>query len=88
MPILDESTLRIEQVLQKTDSLVAPVRTTIFKRYPTFFTLFVTLGLAATFLGLEQMLLKFSLLREYPELIFLLGIAILAVTGRLYKKLG
>jgi hypothetical protein len=65
-----------------------PVRNTIFKRYPVFFTLLVTFGISATFLGIEQVLLQYELLREQPVLILLAGVAVLVFTGRLYKTLG
>jgi hypothetical protein len=82
----------MEQLVKKTESqvetYVLPIRQTIFKRYPTLFTLLVTTGVAATFLGLEEILLRFSALREYPELILLIGLSILVFTGHLYKKLS
>ena len=82
----------VERVVDKTgkrvDSYVSPVRDGIFKRFPTIFSLLVALGLAATFLGLEQILLNYQTLQEHPWLIFLMGIGILVLTGRLYKKLG
>ena len=70
------------------DGLVAPVRQTFFKRYPTFFLLLTTAGVTAVFLGLERILLEIPILEEKPWLLFLMGVGILAITGRLYKKLG
>ncbi len=70
------------------DSTVEPVRSTVLKRYPFLFALLVTLGVAASILGLERLLLQFSLFDEQPLILFLGGLGILAITGRLYKKLG
>ncbi len=67
---------------------VAPARETFIKKYPTLFGMMVTIGLIATFLGLEQMLLKLSILNEYPILLFLFGVGLLALTGRFYKKMN
>ncbi len=67
--------------------LVEPARTTFAKRYPTLFSLMATMGVAMTFLGVEQVLLASSLLERYPVLILACGIGILALTGTLYKKL-
>lgn len=72
---------------QQLDSYAKPLRESVFKRYPTIFTLLVTVGATATFLGSEQILLSISLFTDRPWLLFLFGIAILALTGRLYKKL-
>jgi hypothetical protein len=70
------------------DSVVAPVRKTILKRYPFIFALLISLGATAVFLGIEQILLQFDILRTQPWLIVSLGVGILALTGRLYKKLN
>ncbi|MEZ4195218.1 MAG: hypothetical protein R3B53_02360 [Candidatus Paceibacterota bacterium] len=82
----------VEKIIVKTGSSVetymSPVRESILKRYPTLFTLVVTLGATATFLGLEGIFLRFEIFVKYPELLFLLGVAILVLTGRVYKKLG
>jgi hypothetical protein len=70
------------------DGLVAPVRQSFFKRYPTLFLFLTTTGVTAVFLGLERILLEIPLLEEKPWLLFFVGVGILAITGRLYKKLG
>jgi len=70
------------------DKAVLLVRQTVLKRYPVLFALAVTIGIAATILGLEQILLTVPLFLEQPWVLFLLGVGILTVTGTLYKKLG
>jgi len=67
---------------------VAPVRKQFSRRFPLLFFGFVLVGVTATFLGIEQILLQNQLLKEYPWLILLLGLTLLAITGTLYKKLG
>jgi hypothetical protein len=47
-----------------------------------------TIGAAAVILGIEQLILKYKILVNHPELILLIGISMLAFTGRLYKKLS
>lgn len=76
------------ELTKRVDGYVAPVRQTVFKRFPTLFALLVTTGATALFLGIEQTILKYQLLQNKPELILLIGVLILAFTGRLYKKLG
>ena len=82
---------KVDQVVfvtgQQFDTYAKPLRESVFKRYPTLFTLLVTVGATATFLGSEQILLSISLFSSHPWLLFLFGIAILTLTGKLYKKL-
>lgn len=70
------------------EGYVAPVRETVLKRYPIISALLVTVGATATFLGLEKIFSEIQLFEQNPEILFFLGVAILALTGRLYKKLG
>jgi len=70
------------------DELAAPVRQTLLKRFPVLFLLLTTLGATAVFLSLENLLLQVTLFDEKPWLLFLVGVGILTVTGRLYKRLG
>lgn len=77
-----------EEVNLTLNNYVVPVRQSIFKRYPILFALLVSFGATATFLGLEKMIMRYEFLNNSPELILLLGITILILTGKLYKKLG
>lgn len=83
--------MELEEALKRAggevDKAVLPVRETVLKRYPVFFALVVTFGVAAMILGLEQILLTVPLFFEHPWVLFLLGVGILTVTGTLYKKL-
>jgi hypothetical protein len=82
----------LETMIKKTgvevDGLVQPVRQTVLRRYPVLFTLLGTLGVAATVLGLEKILLQVRILDEQPWLLFFVGVGILTIIGELYKKLG
>ena len=70
------------------DAYVAPVRKTILQRFPVFFALLATIGAASVILGIEQLILKYKIFANHPELILLFGIGLLAFTGRLYKRLS
>lgn len=74
--------------VKKVDAYVVPVRKTILHRFPTIFGLLVTVGVVAVLLGIEQIILKYQILVGHPELILLIGVSILAFTGKLYKKLS
>ena len=54
----------------------------------SLFSFLATLGVIMTFLGIEQILLTADILERHPMLILALGVAILALTGTLYKKLS
>ncbi len=77
----------VSEATKKFEAVVEPSRETFAKRYPGLFSMLATFGVAATFLGFEQLLLAFDVLERYPLLIFMLGIGILALTGTLYKKM-
>jgi hypothetical protein len=85
---LDTVDSTVVSTAERLNRLVDPARTTFAKRYPTLFSLLATMGVAMTFLGVEQVLLASSLLERYPVLILACGIGILALTGTLYKKLS
>ncbi len=85
---LDSIDSTVVEATKKIDTLVSPTRSTFAKRYPTLFSLLATLGVIMTFLGIEQLLLTADILERHPMLILALGIAILALTGTLYKKLS
>ncbi|HMO78338.1 MAG TPA: hypothetical protein PKA42_01785 [Candidatus Paceibacterota bacterium] len=70
------------------NNYVVPVRQSILKRFPVLFAFLVSFGATATFLGLERLIIRYQFLNNSPELILLLGITILFLTGKLYKKLG
>lgn len=82
----------LQQVVDSTEKrlehTVAPIRQSLFKRFPTLFLLAATFGVTATVLGIEQILLRYQALQTHPALILAIGLAVLVVTGRLYKILG
>jgi hypothetical protein len=79
---------RTIEITKTVDGYVMPVRETLFKRFPVLFSVLVTFGVSATFIGFEQMLLQYELLRNNPELILIFGVVVLVFTGTLYKKLS
>ncbi len=85
---LDTLDTTVVDTTKKLEAFVSPSRENFAKRYPTLFSILATLGVIMTFLGIEQLLLTFAVLEKYPVLILALGIAILTLTGTLYKKLS
>lgn len=78
----------LEKTMTHTDNAFIPIRKSVFRRFPTVFTILVTFGVSATFLGIERIILEIPWLNERPWFIFASGIFILILTGRLYKKLS
>jgi hypothetical protein len=72
------------QVLQKLDQR----RQTLGQRFPLAFTLVGAFGLVATFYGFEGIINRVDFLYNNPIILLVVGIALLGVTGTLYKKLG
>ena len=71
-----------------TDRIIEPLRRSAFRRFPTLFLLLTTFGVAATIFAFERLIMEWTYLYERPWLILIVGVAVLVVTGRLYKKLG
>jgi hypothetical protein len=63
-------------------------RDSVFKRFPLLFTLLGTFGLVATFYGFQHIIQKIPLLANNPYITLGVGLAVLLLTGTLYKKLG
>lgn len=86
--VIDETEKLVDKTALQFEQSVAPVRESIIKRFPTLFLLAVTFGVTATITGMEQLLIQYDVLHEHPTAILVLGVSILVITGRLYKKLG
>ena len=85
--ILNETEEIVDSASKELENAVAPIRKTVFMRFPILFLLTVTFGVTATLLGMEGILTKYQVLANNPWLMFFLGIGILVLTGTLYKKL-
>lgn len=78
----------ISKVLRDADERVARYREPAFRRFPLLFTILASFGLVATFYGFERMIDGIDLFSENPVILLFTGIAVLIITGSLYKKLG
>jgi len=84
---ISEVVSRLEKVALEVDKVAEPVRQTAFRRFPIFFTLLVTFGVASVFFGFERLLSEIDFLNDNPFLMLTIGICILVATGKLYTKL-
>lgn len=62
-------------------------RDNAFNRFPLLFTMLTTFGVVTVLYGFEHLIDRISFLADRPIISLLTGLAILAVTGSLYKKL-
>jgi cation transport ATPase len=88
IPRINDTIEQVDAVVETTNKAIAPIRQSVFKRFPGFFTLLVTFGVAATFFAIERILATTPIFNEHPWYTLMLGILILVVTGKLYAKLG
>lgn len=59
----------------------------VFNRYPVMFALVVVAGVTLMSQGIKGLLFEIPFLNNSPFIMFLSGILILIITGKLYKKL-
>ncbi len=77
----------VEGTVHATDKFIRPYRNKVLHRFPITFTLLVTSGVTMTFFGFERIISGIPWLFDRPIIILIIGIAILVLTGTLYKKL-
>jgi uncharacterized integral membrane protein len=70
------------------DTYIAPVRSSILKRFPVLFALLTTFGVSTTFYGFNKLIDQIAILNNNPLLMLIVGMGILTFTGTLYKKLS
>lgn len=76
------------EVQHQLDATATPWRKHVLKRFPILFLLLGTFGFVATYVGIELLLLQYSLFMEKPWILLIIGLATLIITGTLYKRLG
>ena len=59
----------------------------VFSRYPLIFSLLGAFGVASILYGFDAILEDIPLMHEHPIIPLTFGIALLVITGSLYKKL-
>jgi len=77
----------LEKELYKISKTGRGLRDSTFARFPIIFSLLTTFGLVATLYGFEKVIDRIDFFTTYPEVLLLIGLATLAGTGTLYKKL-
>lgn len=78
----------IKQIETRVAAKIKHEQEAVFNRFPLLFTMLGTFGVVATFYGFEGLIDRFDVLANNPYILLGVGLAILIITGSLYKKLG
>ena len=57
-------------------------------KFPLAISLLVTFGFVSVLYGFEKIIDKISYLESNPHILLIIGLVVLAVTGRVYQKLN
>jgi len=85
---LEESVEDLSLTVQRLTNRFNATRRDVFTRFPLAFTLLGAFGFVATLYGFENLIDRIPLFANNPSLLLVTGLAILVLTGQLYKKLG
>ena len=77
----------LENLSNQINGKMAPKTKTVFRRYPVTLGLLILIGAITLNEGLKGLLRKFGIFEIDPLYLTLFGLAILTITGTLYKKL-
>jgi len=78
---------KVEEITSKANETFGKKGRSVFDRYPLAFALLVIVGATLMGQGVKELLIQTPLFKDRPLTMFLVGIAILIITGSLYKKL-
>ncbi len=95
MGIVDQQRAKVEAEIKKLEELTnsastkwSSLRDSAFQRFPILLVLLSSFGLVSTFYGFEKVIDEIPFFVENPHMILLTGVAVLVLTGALYKKLS
>lgn len=77
----------IEKLTEEINSMVGQSGKSVFRRYPLTFAIMVLFGVIAVSEGAKGILKSTGILESNPWYLLLIGIVLLVLTGKLYKKL-
>jgi len=82
---------RVSQLMHNVPQVIHDVfqrhRRTAFERHPFLFSTLGLLGLVITWQAMDDIIEKFAYFDKNPEILLIIGLAILLCTGRLYRQL-
>ena len=86
--IVDTVEKTIETIENHSEEVIRPVRETLFKRFPITFVLIVAFGVSAVITSSELLFMKIEFFVAHPSVLLLIGLTVLAATGKFRQKLG
>jgi hypothetical protein len=94
MDIIQQQRRKVEAEMHKLENMGGSLsgkaknfRDSAFARFPVIFVFMSTFGLVATLYGFEKVIDDIKFFSDNPKMVLVSGIATLALTGSLYKKL-
>lgn len=81
---LDKLSAQEEKILR----LLRDEQRLVKERFPLAYAVVATVGVAATFSGINKLINRVEYFDQNPLVLIILGLAILVITGAAYKKLG
>ena len=78
----------LEDLTNEINKLTTPHAKNIFHRYPITFGLLILIGVITLNEGLKGILRDLNLLDINPWYLIIVGLAILTITGTIYRKLN
>lgn len=78
---------KVEELTSKANETFAKKGKSVFGRYPLLFSLLVIVGATLMSQGIKELLIQTPIFKNQPITMLGVGIAILILTGSLYKKL-
>ena len=77
----------VENLSNQVNKMMSSRAKAVWSRYPLTFGILILFGATALHEGLKGLMKDFGLLDINPWYLFIVGLAILTITGTLYKKL-
>lgn len=84
---IEDEIKKLEQMGGSLPGKARHFRDSTFARFPIIFVFMSTFGLVATLYGFEKVIDEITFFADNPRAVLIVGIATLAITGTLYKKL-
>ena len=78
----------IERLTGDVNEIADRIGKPVFKRYPVTFAMLVLFGVITVSEGAKEILRSTGILDGNPWITLVIGLAVLIVTGRLYKRLN
>lgn len=91
MPDRETNRTRLHRLTEQEEKLLHLLReegVRVKEKFPLVYALVATVGLVSVLSGLNKIIDRIEFFNDYPVVLVVIGVAILTLTGAIYKKLG